>query len=59
VSYVEVARLWLFIAMVGWVAVSGGVLMMSLREEDTFSAWWSAVTFAGASLLAACFWRFL
>ena len=58
--FVEAALLTLLVVFVGVAAISGFVLIQSLNEEDTASAWVWVVVFTVASFGAAwSFWRFI
>ena len=55
------ALVGLLVAMTGIAAISAGVFVASIKEEDTGSAWVWAAVFVGSSVLDAWafFWRFL
>ena len=54
------ALVGLLVAMTGIAAISAGVFVVSIKEEDPGSAWVWAAVFMGSSILDAwAFWRFL
>jgi hypothetical protein len=55
-SLVDASPLGLLVAMTGMAAISGGVFIRCIYEEDVGSSWMWAALFGASSLVAA--WTF-